>query len=130
MPLPIGNHSPYKPQPTYSPVATPTCGVRQQQHTTLPNGLRYSSNQYLRRMPHVKNAESPYGHLGMGSGHHTFSKLLHDPLAMPAPPMSTFTSPITQMIPEDRDSANYSMISDQDREMYLNASLISQIQIN
>lgn len=82
-------------------------------------------------MPYIKTAESPYGHLGLGSGHHTFSKLLHDPLGVPntSPPThsqsshSTFAT-VVATIPEDRDSANYSMISDQDREMYINAGQI------
>lgn len=86
-----------------------------QPHSTLPSAIRFATAtplvghsftaaNFLRRVPHVKNAESPYGILGLGAGHHTFSKLLHDPLC--------------HSIPEDRDSANYSMISDQDREMF------------
>lgn len=95
-----------------------------QQHSTLPSAIRFAANtagsqstgggipqpsaataNFLRRVPHVKNAESPYGILGLGAGHHTFSKLLHDPL-------------MCHSIPEDRDSANYSMISESDREMF------------
>lgn len=113
MPLPIGCHQ----QQYRSQIFAPNSIQRPQLHTTLPNGLRYSnatSQNFLRRMPHVKNAESPYGILGLGAGHHTFSKLLHDPLMCHG---------IAGMaIPEDRDSANYSMISDHDREMYVNTN--------
>lgn len=78
-------------------------------HTTLPNGVRYSNPHFLRRLPHVtKAAESPYGHLGYGAGHHAFAKLPHE------------THPT---IPEDRDSANYSMASDQDCGLYVTAQL-------
>uniref|UniRef100_A0A182K2X2 Protein tincar n=1 Tax=Anopheles christyi TaxID=43041 RepID=A0A182K2X2_9DIPT len=141
MPLPAGYHQQhqqhhYHSQTSFTP---PHSGSRQQmqQRTTLPNDVRYatSSNQFLKRLPYMKNAESPYGHLGLGAGHHTFSKLLHDPLAMPSSVVgmpvhshsnhSTFLPPAT--IPEDRDSANYSMISDQDREMYINATQINGI---
>ncbi|KAH8349096.1 hypothetical protein KR084_005684 [Drosophila pseudotakahashii] len=85
-------------------------GVGQQTpHTTLPNGVRYSNPHFLRRLPHVtKAAESPYGHLGYGAGHHAFAKLPHE------------THPT---IPEDRDSANYSMASDQDCGLYVTAQL-------
>ncbi|ALC46505.1 tinc [Drosophila busckii] len=80
-----------------------------QPHTTLPNGVRYSNPHFLRRLPHVsKAAESPYGHLGYGAAHHAFSKLPHE------------THPT---IPEDRDSANYSMASDQDCGLYVTAQL-------
>lgn len=112
MPLPVGCHQ----QQYRSQIFAPN-SPRPQMHTTLPNGLRYSnvtSQNFLRRMPHVKNAESPYGILGLGAGHHTFSKLLHDPLMC--------HSIAGMAIPEDRDSANYSMISDHDREMYVNTS--------
>lgn len=111
MPLPITNHNDqYRtaqfitPNPSKMQLHTPA------QHTTLPNGVRYANpSNYIRRMPmHIQTAESPYGMLGLGAGHHTFSKLMQDPL--------TFNS-----IPEDRDSANYSMISDQDRDIYVNA---------
>ncbi|SPP83424.1 protein tincar isoform X1 [Drosophila guanche] len=78
-------------------------------HTTLPNGVRYSNPHFLRRLPHMtKAAESPYGHLGYGAGHHAFAKLPHE------------THPT---IPEDRDSANYSMASDQDCGLYVTAQL-------
>ncbi|XP_053680361.1 protein tincar [Anopheles nili] len=145
MPLPAGYHQQHQPhhyhsQASFTQAPPGTGGARQpvQQHTTLPNGLRYatSSNQFLKRLPYMKNAESPYGHLGLGAGHHTFSKLLHDPLGMPnqgGMPVhshsshSTFLPPAT--IPEDRDSANYSMISDQDREMYINAAQINGMQL-
>lgn len=121
MPLPIGCHQQYRPQQQiYSP-NTP----KPQLHTTLPNGLRNTqNNQFLRRLPYMKNTESPYGHLGLGSGHHTFSKLLHDPL---------HSLSISAPIPEDRDSANYSMSSDTDntinlqRDIYIHSG---QLQIN
>lgn len=77
------------------------------QHTTLPNGVRYANPMLTRRVPHLKNAESPYGVLGLGSGHHTFSKLLHDPL-------------LEMAIPEGSDSlmdtTNYAIISE---ELYM-----------
>lgn len=73
------------------------------QHTTLPNGVRYANPMLTRRVPHLKNADSPYGVLGLGSGHHTFSKLMHDPL-------------LEMAIPEDgdslMDSTNYAIISE------------------
>ncbi|XP_068152497.1 protein tincar isoform X1 [Drosophila tropicalis] len=81
-----------------------------QLHTTLPNGVRYSNPHFLRRLPHVsKAAESPYGHLGYGAAHHAFGKMGHEA-----------THPT---IPEDRDSANYSMASDQDCGLYVTAQL-------
>ncbi|XP_055607087.1 protein tincar [Uranotaenia lowii] len=135
MPLPAGYH--HQPHHYHSQSSFTTSNsasrTQLQQHTTLPNGVRYSNsnNQFLKRMPYIKTAESPYGHLGLGSGHHTFSKLLHDPLAMPnsSPPTHSQSSHCTfTPIPEDRDSANYSMISDQDREMYINAGQINSIQ--
>lgn len=111
MPLPIGCHQQqYRTQQFITPNASKT--QLTQLHTTLPNGVRYANPNYIRRVPlHVQTAESPYGILGLGAGHHTFSKHLHDPLM--------FNS-----IPEDRDSANYSMISEHDREMYVNAGNI------
>ncbi|XP_053969445.1 protein tincar [Anastrepha ludens] len=91
-----------QPQSTSPPPPPPPAGM----HTTLPNGVRYSNPHFLRRLPHVtKAAESPYGHLGLGAGHHTFSKLLQDPLQH---------SLVNTAIPEDRDSANYSMSSEPD----------------
>lgn len=115
MPLPIGCHQQqqqqqYRTQQFITPTASKT--QLAQLHTTLPNGVRYANPNFMRRVPlHVQTAESPYGILGLGAGHHTFSKLLHDPLM--------FNS-----IPEDRDSANYSMISEHDRDMYVNAGNI------
>lgn len=107
MPLPIGCHQQQQQLQFRSQNFTTPTASKTQLHTTLPNGVRYSNPTFLRRVPlHVQNAESPYGILGLGAGHHTFSKHLHDPLM--------FNS-----IPEDRDSANYSMISEHDREMYL-----------
>ena len=114
MPLPVGCHQ----QQYRSQVFQPNAAIQQNlqqslplhrssQHSTLPNNIRYiASNQnFLRRVPHVKNAESPYGILGLGAGHHTFSKLLQDPLCH---------SIASVAIPEDHidhmDSSNYSMI--------------------
>lgn len=62
------------------------------QRTTLPNNIRYSAGgggTYLRQMPQLKNAESPYA-TGLGSGHHTFSSRLiqNEPLPPPPHPMS------------------------------------------
>lgn len=113
MPLPI-NHQQIQQQQQHilQPHYTPNASRTQLHHTTLPNGVRYSNpQQFLRRIPHVQNAESPYGILGLGSGHHTFSKLLHDPLM--------HNSLVTHTIPEDRDSANFSMISDHERDVYI-----------
>lgn len=102
MPLPIGCHQQQQQLQFRSQNFTTPTASKTQLHTTLPNGVRYSNPTFLRRVPlHVQNAESPYGILGLGAGHHTFSKHLHDPLM--------FNS-----IPEDRDSANYSMISERD----------------
>lgn len=108
MPLPITNNH-QQMQQRIPQFITPSAS-KLQLHTTLPNGVRYANPaNFIRRVPlHVQTAESPYGILGLGAGHHTFSKLLHDPL-------------VFNSIPEDRDSANYSMISDQDREIYANA---------
>ncbi|XP_058447592.1 protein tincar [Malaya genurostris] len=136
MPLPAGYHNQHHHYHSQSSFTPPNSSSRHQlQHTTLPNGVRYSSNQFLKRMPYIKAAESPYGHLGLGSGHHTFSKLLHDPLGMPnqSPPTHSQSSycsfnPVPP-IPEDRDSANYSMISDQDREMYINVAQVNSLQL-
>lgn len=113
MPLPINHHQQeqqlQQQRSPYQPFMTPN-GSKTQLHTTLPNGVRYANpSNCFRRVPlHVQMADSPYGVLGLGAGHHTFSKFLHDPL--------TFNNII-----EDRDSANYSMISDQDRDIYANA---------
>lgn len=107
MPLPVGCHQQQYRSQIFLPNAL---NNKSHLHTTLPNGIRYAPNHpanFLRRMPHVKNAESPYGILGLGAGHHTFSKLLHDPLMC-------HHSIATSAIPEDRDSANYSMISEHD----------------
>lgn len=111
MPLPITNHQQQQRIPQF---ITPSAS-KPQLHTTLPNGVRYANPaNFIRRVPlHVQTADSPYG-LGLGAGHHTFSKLLHDPL-------------LFNSIPEDRDSANYSMISDQDRDIYINALTATNI---
>lgn len=110
MPLPISNQLQQQQQQQRIPQFITPSSSKPQLHTTLPNGVRYANPaNFIRRVPlHVQTADSPYGILGLGAGHHTFSKLLHEPL--------TFNS-----IPEDRDSANYSMISDPDREIYANA---------
>lgn len=107
MPLPITDHQ--QQQQRKLQFMTPTAS-KPQLHTTLPNGVRYANpTNLIRRVPlHVQIGDSSYGTSGFGSGHHTFSKLLHEPL-------------IFGSIPEDRDSANYSMISDQDRDIYVNA---------
>lgn len=122
MPLPIGchnqqqqqqHHQSYKSQHGYSnpqsllssPLPPPQQPTPPTQHTTLPNGVRYSNTHFLRRLPQISKAESPYGHLGLGSGHHTFSKLIQDPLHI----IGGGGQPT---IPEDRDSANYSMSSE------------------
>ncbi|XP_014766127.2 protein tincar isoform X1 [Drosophila ananassae] len=109
-PLPPSQLSSFKtPSMHYANAAVAMGGQQQQPHTTLPNGVRYSNPHFLRRLPHVtKAAESPYGHLGYGAGHHAFAKLPHE------------THPT---IPEDRDSANYSMASDQDCGLYVTAQL-------
>lgn len=62
------------------------------QRTTLPNNIRYSSGgvsgpHYMRQMPQLKNAESPYA-TGLGSGHHTFSSRLIQNEPLPPPPMT------------------------------------------
>jgi hypothetical protein len=58
-----------------------------QQRTTLPSNIRYSSaGNFMRQMPQLKNAESPYA-TGLGSGHHTFSSRLIQNEPLPAPPM-------------------------------------------
>uniref|UniRef100_A0A1A9VR80 Protein tincar n=1 Tax=Glossina austeni TaxID=7395 RepID=A0A1A9VR80_GLOAU len=81
-------------------------------HTVLPNGARYSNpNNILKRLPHVKTAESPYGYSGLGAGHHTFAKPGYE------------NSLVNTSIPEDRDSANYSMTSEQDC-LYATASAL------
>jgi hypothetical protein len=57
------------------------------QRTTLPSNIRYSSaGNFMRQMPQLKNAESPYA-TGLGSGHHTFSSRLIQNEPLPAPPM-------------------------------------------
>jgi hypothetical protein len=58
------------------------------QRTTLPNNIRYSAGgggHYIRQMPQLKNAESPYA-TGLGSGHHTFSSKLINIQNEPLPP--------------------------------------------
>lgn len=82
--------------------------VAPQQRTTLPSGVRYNNQFLTRRVPHLKNADSPYGILGLGSGHHTFSKLLHDPLTVMPIPEAEDCCP---------DTTNYAMISEE--ELYI-----------
>lgn len=113
MPLPVGCHQQQYRSQVFLPNSMNQAQLQQhlQQrsvHSTIPNGIRFApahpaAVNFLRRMPHMKNAESPYGILGLGAGHHTFSKLLQDPL---------LCHHGIAAIPEDhRDSANYSMIS-------------------
>lgn len=124
MPLPITNHHQLQQQQQHQqqmqqqqhqilPQFITPSSSKPQLHTTLPNGVRYANpTNFIRRVPlHVQTADSPYGILGLGAGHHTFSKLLHDPLAF---------SSIPENFREDRDSANYSMISEQERDIYAN----------
>ncbi|XP_075144961.1 transmembrane protein tincar [Haematobia irritans] len=89
-------------QPSPTPPLPPPYPSSHPTHTTLPNGVRYSNPNILRRLPYVKGAESPYGHLGLGAGHHAFTKAGYE------------NTLLNSTIPEDRDSANYSMTSDQD----------------
>lgn len=59
------------------------------QRTTLPNNIRYSAGgggHFIRQMPQLKNADSPYGVTGLGSGHHTFSSKLIQNEPLPPPP--------------------------------------------
>lgn len=116
MPLPITNHYQQQQQHQHQqriPQFITPSSSKPQLHTTLPNGVRYANpTNFIRRVPlHVQTADSPYGILGLGAGHHTFSKLLHDPLVF---------SSIPENFREDRDSANYSMISEQERDIYAN----------
>lgn len=115
MPLPITHNQQQQQlqQQQFIPQFITPTSSKPQLHTTLPNGVRYANpTNFIRRVPlHVQTADSPYGILGLGAGHHTFSKLLHDPLAF---------SSIPENFREDRDSANYSMISDQERDIYAN----------
>ncbi|XP_037816402.1 protein tincar isoform X2 [Lucilia sericata] len=73
-------------------------------HTTLPNGTRYSNPNILRRHPYVKGADPLYSH-------QTFSKIGYE------------SSLVNSTIHEDRDSANYSMISDQE-SLYATANAL------
>lgn len=59
-------------------------------HTTLPNGVRYSNPNILRRHPYIKAPDQSFGKIGYEN------------------------SLVNSTIHEDRDSANYSMISDQE----------------
>lgn len=85
------------------------------QRTTLPNNIRYSSGgttgqHYLRQMPQLKNAESPYA-TGLGSGHHTFSPkailIQNEPLP-PPPNMSPY--PMSQSQSQQQFAMNSSSI--------------------
>ena len=87
---------------THRPQGSPGLPVGVPQHTTLPNGVRYANPMLTRRVPLLKGAESPYGVLGRGSGHHTFSKHLQDPLL---------------------DTTNYAMISE---ELFLSEVSVSR----
>lgn len=102
--IPVNNHQ----QQRIPQFITPSSS-KPQLHTTLPNGVRYANpTNFIRRVPlHVETADSPYGTLGLGAGHHTFSK-------------TAFNS-IPENYREDfRDSANFSMISEQERDIYVN----------
>lgn len=69
------------------------------QRTTLPSNIRYSSGSsgahYLRQMPQLKNAESPYA-TGLGSGHHTFSSKLIQNEPLPPPPPQSMCHSLSQ----------------------------------
>lgn len=92
------------------PFITPN-GSKSQLHTTLPNGVRYTNPILLRQIP-LQMADSPYGTLGLGAGHHTFSKHLQDPLAFGG--MSTSTG-------------NYLMIGENDREQLLGSNHMKNV---
>ncbi|CRK92475.1 CLUMA_CG006047, isoform A [Clunio marinus] len=73
------------------------------QRTTLPSNIRYSAGgagHFLRQMPQLKNAESPYA-TGLQSGHHTFSSkfIQNEPLPPPPPHSTMNSSSIHQMHP-------------------------------
>ncbi|XP_065354658.1 protein tincar isoform X2 [Calliphora vicina] len=72
-------------------------------HTTLPNGTRYSNPNILRRHPYIKGPDPLYSQ--------TFSKSVYE------------SSLVNSTIHEDRDSANYSMISDQE-SLYATANAL------
>jgi hypothetical protein len=75
------------------------------QRTTLPNNIRYSSGgHYLRQIPQIKNAESPYA-TGLGSGHHTFSPKLIQNEPLPPPP----TNAHHMMMPQSQSQQQFSM---------------------
>ena len=76
------------------------------QRTTLPNNIRYSSaGHYLRHIPQLQNAESPYGVPGRGSGHHTFSKLIQNEVLPPPPPNSM--PPNHHMMPSSQSQQQF-----------------------
>lgn len=66
------------------------------QRTTLPNNIRYSTTgNYMRQMPQLKNAGSPYA-TGLGSGHHTFSSKFIQNEPLPAIPTQSITQSQSQ----------------------------------
>lgn len=75
MPLPVGAH--------HNNQHHRISANEPRQRTTLPNNIRYSAGQYLRQIPHIKNAENPYGYGLTGSGHHTFSKHIQNEIVGP-----------------------------------------------
>lgn len=79
------------------------------QRTTLPSNIRYSSGggHYLRQMPQLKNAESPYA-AGLGSGHHTFAPSLIQNQPLPPPPPNTLTH---NMMPQSQSQQHFTMSS-------------------
>lgn len=104
------------------------------QRTTLPNNIRYSAGgggtSYLRQMPQLKNAESPYA-TGLGSGHHTFSSRLiqNEPLPPPPLPMSQSqsqqqfamtSSSIHQMHNFNTSSSSFTGVNQRSYQMVVN----------
>lgn len=84
------------------------------QRTTLPNNIRYSAGgggHYLRQMPQMKNAESPYA-TGLGSGHHTFAPSLiqNEPLPPPPHPYTQQHNPMSQSHSQQQFAMNSSSI--------------------
>jgi hypothetical protein len=77
------------------------------QRTTLPNNIRYSSGgHYLRQIPQLKNAESPYA-TGLGSGHHTFSPKLIQNEPLPPPPNTAQYN--NMMMPQSQSQQQFTM---------------------
>ena len=85
MPLPVGAHQHNNQHHRIS-------ANEPRQRTTLPNNIRYSAGQYLRQIPHIKNAENIYGYGIAGSGHHTFSKHIQNEIGAQSNMMSSSQS--------------------------------------